>query len=73
MAQSRIPVILAGGLSPENVREAVLAVRPAGVDSCTLTNAVDEAGAYVRFQKDPDKVERFVRQARKAAQEMKNL
>ena len=36
---SRIPVILAGGLSPENVYEGILAIRPAGVDSCTLTNA----------------------------------
>ncbi|MFP3981481.1 MAG: phosphoribosylanthranilate isomerase, partial [Desulfobacterales bacterium] len=58
--QSNIPVILAGGLSPDNVHDAVLAVRPAGVDSCTLTNAVDETGAFVRFQKDPDKVARFV-------------
>ncbi|MCF8028318.1 MAG: hypothetical protein K9K62_10730 [Desulfobacteraceae bacterium] len=68
--QSNIPVILAGGLSPDNVHDAVLAVRPAGVDSCTLTNAVDETGAFVRFQKDPDKVDRFVRQARKAEQEI---
>ncbi|MBS3731567.1 MAG: hypothetical protein KGY42_01560 [Desulfobacterales bacterium] len=68
--QSNIPVILAGGLSPDNVYDAVLAVRPAGVDSCTLTNAVDEAGAFVRFQKDPEKVARFVRQARRAEQEV---
>ena len=68
--QSNIPVILAGGLSPDNVHDAVLAVRPAGVDSCTLTNAVDETGAFVRFKKDPDKVERFVRQARLAGQEV---
>lgn len=68
--QSNIPVILAGGLSPDNVYDAVHAVRPAGVDSCTLTNAVDETGAFVRFQKDPDKVDRFVRQARLAGQEV---
>ncbi|MCF8112124.1 MAG: hypothetical protein K9J85_11640 [Desulfobacteraceae bacterium] len=67
--RSSIPVILAGGLSPENVAEALRAVRPAGVDSCTLTNAVDDTGAYVRFKKDPDKVARFVKEARKATRE----
>lgn len=68
--RSAIPVILAGGLSPDNVAEAVRAIRPAGVDSCTLTNAVDETGAYVRFKKDPAKVARFVEEARKAACEV---
>ncbi|MCF8037595.1 MAG: hypothetical protein K9K62_12045, partial [Desulfobacteraceae bacterium] len=71
--QSNIPVILAGGLSPDNVHDAVLAVRPAGVDSCTLTNAVDETGAFVRFQKDPDKVAKFVPEARRASREMMSL
>ncbi|MBS3808903.1 MAG: phosphoribosylanthranilate isomerase [Desulfobacterales bacterium] len=70
--QSSIPVILAGGLSPDNVFDAVRKVRPAGVDSCTLTNAVDETGAYVRFKKDPDKVARFVEQARLAGREVES-
>lgn len=66
--QSGIPVILAGGLSPENVYDAVLEVMPAGVDSCTQTNAVDEKGRHLRFQKDFSKVDRFVREARRAEQ-----
>lgn len=69
VSQSSIPVIAAGGLSPENVCEAVKTIRPAGVDSCTLTNAVDDAGRPVRFRKDTEKVDRFVKQARQAAQE----
>ncbi|MFP4159956.1 MAG: phosphoribosylanthranilate isomerase [Desulfobacterales bacterium] len=70
VSQSSIPVILAGGLSPDNVREAIHTVRPAGVDSCTLTNATDETGAYVRFKKDPQKVAKFVEQTRMAGREM---
>lgn len=62
------PVILAGGLAPDNVRQAVLRVGPAGVDSCTLTNRVDAAGRPVRFRKDRTKVEAFVRGARAGVQ-----
>jgi phosphoribosylanthranilate isomerase len=64
--QSGIPVILAGGLSPENVFEAILEVLPAGADSCTLTNRVDHKGRPVRFKKDFQKVKRFVEEARRA-------
>lgn len=63
---SRIPVILAGGISPENVYDGVLKVRPAGVDSCTLTNARNHIGAPVRFKKDPEKVKRLVMAAQNA-------
>ncbi|MBN1101838.1 MAG: hypothetical protein JXL84_00340 [Deltaproteobacteria bacterium] len=63
---STTPVILAGGLSPDNVYEAMLRVAPFGADSCTLTNRVDEAGNPVRFQKDFGKVERFVMEVRRA-------
>ena len=67
VAESRIPVVLAGGLSPDNVSDAISAVRPAGVDSCTHTNAVDENGQPVRFKKDMEKVARFVAEARRTA------
>jgi len=60
VASSRIPVILAGGISPANVAEAIARVGPAGVDSCTLTNAIDEDGRPVRFRKDLRKVRQLV-------------
>ena len=64
--RSRIPVILAGGLSPENVFEALMDVRPAGADSCTLTNSLDRKGKPVRFKKDFVKVKEFVIETRRA-------
>ena len=54
-----IPVILAGGLGPENVTAAITAVHPAGVDSETRTSRDDD-----RRRKDPDAVARFVDLAR---------
>ena len=60
VAASRIPVILAGGISPANASEAILKVRPAGVDSCTLTNVLDKNGHPIRFKKDPLKVKQLV-------------
>ncbi|MBW1925256.1 MAG: hypothetical protein JRF59_03210 [Deltaproteobacteria bacterium] len=68
----RIPVILAGGLSPENVYEALLKVVPAGVDSCTGTNVTDPHGSPVRFRKDFDRVARFVREVRRAEAELRD-
>jgi phosphoribosylanthranilate isomerase len=62
--RSRIPVILAGGICPENVIEGIRRVRPAGVDSCTGTNAVDEAGHPIRFQKDMNRVREMVKRVR---------
>ena len=53
-----VPVILAGGLGPDNVAEAIRIVRPAGVDSKTRT---DVRGAH---SKDLDLVGRFVENAR---------
>ena len=63
--QSPIPVILAGGLSPENVAEGVCLTAPAGVDTCTATNLLDDSGKPIRFRKDPEKVRRFVAACRR--------
>ena len=69
---SRIPVILAGGLSPENVYEALVEVAPAGADSCTLTNKKDEEGKPIRFKKDFSKVRRFVEEVKRAEEILGN-
>jgi phosphoribosylanthranilate isomerase len=49
----RIPVIMAGGLGPHNVTDAINMAHPAGVDSKTKT---DKAGSH---SKDLTKVKRF--------------
>ncbi len=54
-----VPVILAGGLGPDNVREAIAAVRPFGVDSETRTSRDGD-----RRRKDLAKVEAFITRAR---------
>ena len=53
-----IPVILAGGLGPDNVAAAIEAVHPDGVDSLTKTSD-KENGELVR--KNIDKVREFCR------------
>jgi phosphoribosylanthranilate isomerase len=58
--QCRIPVILAGGITPDNVFDGIVHVQPAGVDSCTGTNCVDAQGRSIRFKKDFAKVQRLI-------------
>jgi phosphoribosylanthranilate isomerase len=55
---SSLPFILAGGLTPDNVAEAVAAVRPWGVDV--------RSGVERESEKDRGLVERFVRAAKGA-------
>ncbi len=62
--ESFLPVILAGGLSPENVRQAVATVRPYGVDTCTATNMRDENGNPIRFRKDIERMKAFIHEVR---------
>jgi phosphoribosylanthranilate isomerase len=63
---SRIPVIMAGGISPENVCDAIGRVNPAGIDSCTQTNARDPQGKPIRFRKDMARVRRLLEEVRRA-------
>ena len=57
---SGVPVIIAGGLSPENAPDAVLATRPWGVD---VSSGVEASPGT----KDHGKVEKFVEGVRSAA------
>lgn len=53
---SKVPVILAGGLCPENVAEAIRTVKPWGVDSMTKTDIILANGGFI---KDVEKARKF--------------
>jgi len=56
-----VPIVLAGGLTPENVAEAVETVEPFAVD---VASGVESSGGT----KDHDAVERFVRNAKQVSE-----
>jgi phosphoribosylanthranilate isomerase len=45
-----VPVILAGGLNPENVRDAILTVRPHGVDAHTGVENTDGTRSFAKIR-----------------------
>jgi phosphoribosylanthranilate isomerase len=55
-------VVLAGGLTPENVAEAVRLVQPFGVDVASGVEGADPR------KKDPERIARFVQAARSAVE-----
>lgn len=59
------PVILAGGINAANVYDAIMAVKPAGVDVHTGIEAPDG-------RKDAELTRQFVEQARKAFADLRN-
>lgn len=53
-----VPLVLAGGLTPENVRRAIEQVRPWGVD--VSSGVEDEPGV-----KNPDRMRQFIKEAKR--------
>lgn len=66
LADSPCKVILAGGLGPDNVIDAIRTVKPWGVDSFTKTSVPIGNG---KSRKDAELVRRFIENAKKFSEE----
>jgi phosphoribosylanthranilate isomerase len=62
----RAPLVLAGGLTPENVGAAIRTVRPYAVD---VSSGVESAPG----RKDPERIARFLAAVRRAGDEMGDI
>ncbi|WP_421788519.1 phosphoribosylanthranilate isomerase [Hyphobacterium sp.] len=60
--RSPLPVFLAGGLTPDNVADAIRTVRPFGLDLCS--------GIRTSGRLDPDLLARFMRAVRETDQDL---
>ena len=63
---TKVPCIVAGGLDPENVAEAIHVAHPYGVDTCTRTNLPKALQDETNGLKDPAKVKAFVEAVKNA-------
>ena len=63
---TKIPCIIAGGLDPDNVAEAIHTAHPYGVDTCTRTNLPKEQYDITNGLKDREKVKAFIEATKNA-------
>lgn len=61
--QRPLPLILSGGLTPDNVAEAIRVVRPYAVD---VSSGVEESGEAGKGRKSAERMERFIQEVRNA-------
>jgi len=63
MSQTNIPIILAGGLNPQNIYQKILTYKPFGVD---LSSGIESTAG----KKDPLKMKQFIIEVLRAQKEL---